>query len=72
MTTEPHAEPSPAPDAEEPALQADAETPPYGKVRFSAIQKEEIPFGKPPEEEVTLVGEVPWELRDGADPSEPE
>ena len=53
-----------APDVNEGAVADDAEQPPLGGVPFSKLYSDPVPFGSPPAEDVTVVGEIPWELRD--------
>jgi hypothetical protein len=50
----------------------DPEPPPTGHSGLTGIFATETPFGDPPNEAVTLVGEVPWELaKDEPEASEP-
>ena len=53
-----------APDENEGTVADDAERPPLGGVPFSTLYSDPIPFGSPPVEEVTVVGDIPWELRE--------
>ena len=53
---------SKAPDTNEGPVADDAEQPPLGGVPFSKLYSDPIPFGSPPAEEVTVVGDIPWEL----------
>ena len=46
-------------DVEEPPM---AYTP--GAIRIAGYSPGPIAFGAPPEEEIALVGAIPWELRD--------
>jgi hypothetical protein len=41
-----------------------AEEPPTGPPPILPYYGSPIPFGSPPEEDVELTGEIPWELRD--------
>jgi hypothetical protein len=40
------------------------EAPPTGPPPVLPWYGEPVPFGAPPEEDVELTGEIPWELRD--------
>jgi hypothetical protein len=40
------------------------EPPPMAHPNLGGFYAEDIPFGNPPDEPVTLVGKVPWELAD--------
>ncbi len=51
-------------------LGADVEPPPMGPPRLPPPYSGPIPFGSPPDEDIQLTGEIPWELRDEP-PSEP-
>jgi uncharacterized protein YndB with AHSA1/START domain len=42
----------------------DVEPPPYSYSPLSGIYAGQIPFGAPPDEPVTLEGDIPWELRE--------
>ena len=42
----------------------DVEAPPTGPPPVLPWYGEPVPFGAPPEEDVELTGEIPWELRD--------
>jgi hypothetical protein len=50
-------------------ISGEAEEPPAGDDFFSGMFTEPQPFAQPPDEPVTVVGEVPWELRDEDDPA---
>jgi hypothetical protein len=41
-----------------------AEEPPTGPPPILPWYGSPVPFGSPPDEDVTVTGEVPWELRD--------
>ncbi len=45
-------------------LDDNVEEPPMGPAPILPWYGSPVPFGVPPEEDVTLTGEVPWELRD--------
>ena len=47
----------------DPALRGRPEPPPVGRM-YPGMYVSPIPFGSPPEQPVTLVGEIPWELRE--------
>ena len=55
-------------------LGPDVEPPPVahapGEFRVPGYRAEPIAFGQPPEEDVELTGEIPWELREDSEPSE--
>jgi hypothetical protein len=40
------------------------EPPPLGTTFGWGIYSDPVPFGAPPEEDVTVEGEIPWELRE--------
>jgi hypothetical protein len=42
----------------------DVEPPPTGPPRIPPPYAAPIPFGSPPEDEIELTGEIPWELQD--------
>jgi hypothetical protein len=49
----------------------DVEPPPVGHSNLGGFYADDVPFGEPPAETVTLVGKVPWELTDSeAEPSD--
>jgi hypothetical protein len=50
-------------------IRGEAEEPPAGDDFFSGMFTEPQPFAQPPGQPVTVVGEVPWELRDDDDPA---
>jgi hypothetical protein len=58
------------PSADEPQLQGDPqlhgdpEPPPAGHDEFTSMFTEPQPFDSPPDEDVQVVGDIPWELRD--------
>jgi hypothetical protein len=43
---------------------SEIEPPPMAHPNLGGFYAEDIPFGDPPDEPVTLVGKVPWELAD--------
>jgi hypothetical protein len=40
------------------------EPPPLGTILGNGIYSEPMPFGSPPAEDITIEGDVPWELAD--------
>ena len=52
-------------------LHGDQEPPPSGDDFFSGMFTDPQPFAIPPEEQIEVVGEVPWELRDDDPPATP-
>jgi hypothetical protein len=53
---------------DESEIHGQSEEPPAGDDFFSGMFTDPQPFAQPPDEPVTVVGEVPWELRDDDDP----
>ena len=49
---------------DETEIHGEEEPPPAGDDFFSGMFTDAQPFAQPPDEPVTVVGEVPWELRD--------
>lgn len=54
---------------DESELHGEREAPPAGDDFFSGMFTDPQPFALPPDEPVTVVGEVPWELRDDDAPA---
>jgi hypothetical protein len=52
------------PTADEPELRGDIEPPPPGHDEFTEMFTEPQPFDTPPDEDVQVIGDIPWELRD--------
>lgn len=51
----------------DPFVPDELEPVPIGRSELAAPFSDPVPFGSPPDEEVTIVGDVPWELKDDGD-----